>query len=668
MSVGSQSTTANKKDLVKKRNNSGTFNVENPKKMKKAAINSVKEEKVMKRKKKDLSLIPENVEGMELNGVKDKKQKRRLDSEVSEGSPPKKKKFTPKGQLKSKPKGGLGSHSKNSKQANSTSEKPDWSKFKEEKKALREKRRAAQKDADSYDVSIEAKKILEGIRSRKCPAAEQIKQLEKLHTLLKGKLLSVVYAHDMSRVVETMLRLAHSHKKVEILKSMIQELIPEVLLMSKRKYAIYVVRAMIAHSLPSERTAIVKQFAGHVTKILGHKIANVALADLHSKIKTEDQYTLQKELYGNAYKLITSEPVSGLEVIFKILPNMKESTLTNTKEILMSLFEKNIVESPIVHAVLLDYLGFAKPEDQAEMLEQAKNHIKALTQSKDGVHIAMMCIWLSGPKARKKMVKDLKEGFVSLACGEHTHMLLLAIFDSLDDTVLVQKAVLTELLAGDLAPLLNNTYGRKVLMYLCSRRDPKLFTPPVVATLSQGDNNQFSKKDANVRAEELQKFAVPFLLEHIAQNTSIWMDNNSNLLVLLAAVKVGTGDKLQSALKAIAKYTTNPPKSTHIGIDLSIADNSGCHMILKKLAQHDKVFSEKGLATFGQALATQLTDNHYLAWLKNNHCCHLLLEILKNGTKETIETVRSKIEELSAAAWKRKEEIPAGGLKIQEVL
>lgn len=70
-------------------------------------------------------------------------------------------------------------------------EKPDWNKLKEEKKTLREKRRAAQKSADSFEVSIEAKKILESIRSRKCPAAEQIKQLEKLYSMLKGKLLAV---------------------------------------------------------------------------------------------------------------------------------------------------------------------------------------------------------------------------------------------------------------------------------------------------------------------------------------------------------------------------------------------------------------------------------------------------------------------------------------------
>lgn len=58
-------------------------------------------------------------------------------------------------------------------------------------------------------------------------------------------------------------------------------------------------------------------------------------------------------------------------------------------------------------------------------------------------------------------------------------------------------------------------------------------------------NNKFflshSKKDAETRAEDLQKFAVPFLLESIAQNTRLWVQNNSNILILLEALKIGSG-------------------------------------------------------------------------------------------------------------------------------
>lgn len=78
----------------------------------------------------------------------------------------------------------------------------------------------------------------------------------------------------MSRVVETMLKLAHSHKKSDVLKEMVKELLPEVLEMSKRKYATHVVRTMIAHSLPSERTQITKAYRGHVMKLLNHKVTH----------------------------------------------------------------------------------------------------------------------------------------------------------------------------------------------------------------------------------------------------------------------------------------------------------------------------------------------------------------------------------------------------------
>lgn len=76
----------------------------------------------------------------------------------------------------------------------------------------------------------------------------------------------------MSRVVETMLKMAHTHKKADLLKKMIVELAPEALEMSKRKYATHVVRTMIAHAQPSERTLILKAFRGSVLKLLSHKV------------------------------------------------------------------------------------------------------------------------------------------------------------------------------------------------------------------------------------------------------------------------------------------------------------------------------------------------------------------------------------------------------------
>ena len=84
------------KPLSKKRNNSGTFNIDNPKKMKKIAKVSVQDDKQVKIKKKIQPLDSDVVEGMEfkVSPVKNTK-KRAAESDSNEAISPKKQKFTP---------------------------------------------------------------------------------------------------------------------------------------------------------------------------------------------------------------------------------------------------------------------------------------------------------------------------------------------------------------------------------------------------------------------------------------------------------------------------------------------------------------------------------------------------------------------------------------------
>lgn len=59
-------------------------------------------------------------------------------------------------------------------------------------------------------------------------------------------------------------------------------------------------------------------------------------------------------------------------------------------------------------------------------------------------------------------MKALKEHLVELSKHEHGHCTVIALLDSVDDTVLLHKLILTEILknAKDLAV---NEWGRKVL-------------------------------------------------------------------------------------------------------------------------------------------------------------------------------------------------------------
>jgi len=78
-------------------------------------------------------------------------------------------------------------------------------------------------------------------------------------------------------------------------------------------------------------------------------------------------------------------------------------------------------------------------------------------------------------------------------------MVLLSVFDSVDDTVLVKKTIIT-VLAENFSDLVASPQGRKVLLYLLARRNTKHFGPQVLERLREGDDNPHSKKEAEVGA------------------------------------------------------------------------------------------------------------------------------------------------------------------------
>ena len=68
-----------------------------------------------------------------------------------------------------------------------------------------------------------------------------------------------------------------------------------------------------------------------------------------------------------------------------------------------------------------------------------------MAHSRDGAMAAMYCLWHGTAKDRKAIIKSFKT-FIEKTCYEEFgHMVLMAIFDTVDDTKLVGKAVLGEL-------------------------------------------------------------------------------------------------------------------------------------------------------------------------------------------------------------------------------
>lgn len=89
------------------------------------------------------------------------------------------------------------------------------------------------------------------------------------------------------------------------------------------------------------------------------------------------------------------------------------------------------------------------------------------------------------------MIKSFKGHVAKIASEEHGHLALLALFDCVDDTKLVGKAIVGEL-TTNLKDILSSKHGRDVIVYLMSPRNSVWFYPGTVDILKQGNICFFS--------------------------------------------------------------------------------------------------------------------------------------------------------------------------------
>ncbi|CAL7951977.1 unnamed protein product [Xylocopa violacea] len=526
-----------------------------------------------------------------------------------------------------------------SKITNSSIEKPNWLEFKKKKKELREKYKA-KRLSNIYDLSIAVKQIGEKLRRSDCSKLERKKLISKAHDLLKTNYNRVVLTHDMSRIVQWMFK----YGDTEIRQAIFQEVKQTLLSMVESKYAKNCIKTMLKYGSQEIRHEIISACYGNIVKFLSHSVVGPLLELMYSTWATEkEKRYFKQEFYGDMYKQAKDDNIKTLSDTYKTAKDMKAATLSAVKGNLMKILNKKLLNSTLVHCVLSEFLDNCSVEDRMEMIVMLRSSIVELSQTKFGSKVATICIWHGTNKDRKIIMKSLKENVKNIAMSEHGYITLLALFDSVDDTVLVKKIVLSEI-QNHLTDIALNDYGKHVILYLIARRNSHYFAPNVVKYLEQGDNNATSKKSADVRAKELLDSVSDLLFEAVITNTSTWMSNSSIAMVTLAILKIGTGAKLMKAFEAIAVFITNL-KSTIVEGDEKYkpVEHSGLHMMLKKLIQNDKELHDKGENTFGEVLVNHLETNIIEEWIGCNRGCFLLVLLLENETPSTVNIIISKL-------------------------
>ncbi|XP_014222554.1 pumilio homolog 3 [Trichogramma pretiosum] len=522
-------------------------------------------------------------------------------------------------------------------------EKPNWLEYKKEQKELREKRRAKKLD-DAYDIVIQAKKIGEKIRRAELPKDEQAKLTKQLHDLLKTHYLKMIFMHDLSRVIQWQIKYSNPDIQLEI----VTEIRPQLIKMFFCKYSKNIIKTLLKTAGSSKiKQEILEVCYGNVVKLTSSVLSASMFEKIYVEIASVQQkLAFKQEFYGDYYKKSKDKNIKSVTDVFEQSPDMKSATLTAMKANLNKILNKNLINSSLVHTVLYEFLSHCSKEDKDEIMALARPLIAELSQTKDGAKAANICIWNGTNKDKKVMMKTLKEHVKSIATSDHGSLMLMCLFDAVDDTVLLKKIIIQEII-NNIDEIAADDCGRRVIMYMVAKRDSKFFHPTTIDYLKQGDNNEFTKKPQEVKAKEILESVSENLLESISEKPLMWLNNGKIQIVTLAILNNCSGPKLKEAFASVAKFITdidsvmdNKDKKDE---KIKAIEEAGLHMTLKKIIQMDQSRKEKQETTFGEVLLEYLTEEVLENWVKFNRGCFLLVNFIKCESEECVKTLKEKL-------------------------
>lgn len=514
----------------------------------------------------------------------------------------------------------------------SEGEKPKWSEMKKEKKTLRTERRKAKATAEIFEISHKAKLLAAQIQRKVVKPDFRMKACKELHSLIKGQYKSIALTHDLSRVIQVLLKHSPEDVKNEITEELMDIMVP----MMRSKYANHSVKRILKYGTDYIRHEVIKKLFGHIVSLASHTISAPVLDYAYGEFATKkEKIHMQQEFYGDMYKNSKDNKVKTLSDAYKNSPEMKSAILQSCKANIQKILDKNLHDGELLHSVLYDYIRECSSEDRVELISTLSPLIVPLSNSLPGVNAASMCLWQGTNKDKKTILKVVKEHVVPLSKHKTGYRLLIAIFDSVDDTVLVKKVIVSTL-ANNIKDIANDHWGNMTLRWLVKPKDPTVFHPTFTKFLEEGLKSGTSKKDADLRVSELGEAILPALKADIESDASFWLSSKTTLLLVVALLSV---ESSKTIVEALAKAICQLDWKVKVNDEEVLAiEDAGIHMCLKKLAILDKTASD----SLGEAICDNIDDDTLKVWLSSNRGSFFVLKLIENNNEEISSKLKKK--------------------------
>lgn len=487
----------------------------------------------------------------------------------------------------------------------------------------------------------------EELRKKDTEQLRREQLIDKLIEMIMGNFVTFVRRHDTVRLIEAIIKYANQEQRDQIF----DELKEEIVELSKLKYGKFFVLKMMKYGSSKQKQQIINSFYGHVPNLLTHACASPVLEAIYNDYANLKQRNeLVQEYYGNEFKFFKDQETGYLkDVLDKLEDEKKDQIMSHFKDQLNKLSSKAATNYSMTHYLYREFFKNAKPDDRNELAQSLVDKVVEILHTKDGSRVGLHVLWNSSAKERKAIVKSFKKFITNSAKDENGHYVLMAIFDCVDDTKMIEKSILSELFAKEnIVEIASNKYGCKVLEFLLSPRDTRFFHPDQIAILAGGDDNIYSKKGKEIRQNELKQVASPLLLSLVANHCSELIESGSTMLIYNILTNAQQGDR-HSALVKLVDYLADCGELE--GDDHQLIKKKDFCFLIKKLIQTDKSKTEENgdYESFSKVLVDNLPENILKSYCSCNKGCFLLLGLVETE----ISCVQDKIKKQLGNAERR---------------
>jgi pumilio homology domain family member 6 len=427
-------------------------------------------------------------------------------------------------------------------------------------------------------VVQEAKEIWNKLRQKDLEKDVRDGYVTKIMDLIKGKIWEIVSRHDASRVIQTIFQ----YGSLEVQEIICSELKEHYLELSMSAYGHFMLKSMLRHGKEKQRNEIVDSFKNNFGKLATH-VTGASVLELlfqnrsgrafQREIISKKKYQLlAREFYGREFLLFCNDKQMDIKTYLRKNPDKKDGILGDMRKLLNKQIGKGIHHLEFSQTFLAEYFDLSNElnESMANLEDMFPSLIEGtlqLASTTPGITVMINVLTHGNAKIRKQILKQLRGRGNDVGKHPNGYLLILKIFDCVDDTVLVRKAILNDLIKA-VEELILDANGCKLILHLLSPGANRYFNTRDISTLNM--KSQYSKKDSDVRRKELLKPLKPaletvikakasellasssgskVLFEYIVTNATVTDDNAGVSVEEL----VGGKDQLKSVKKTLKK-------------------------------------------------------------------------------------------------------------------